>query len=213
MDDYGKLATLAAMRASVCEAYDEVRARCDRQAARDGTRSRVVSIGGQPCATYVVPWRNGPELVDMDEFAPWAVANCLGSIRYQVDLARIPRADAEALVACVAEHWPEAVVPTLAMDKGWEKWVADGGGGACVTAEDGEVVPGCRWACEPTASKVMDVGAANRRVRPEKVARALAAAGMQGMALVASGEAFADEPEIDTEDTDGQDKQLLLGGE
>lgn len=202
MDDYGRLAALAALKASVCEQYDEVRARCDRQAVRDGTRSRRVSIGGQPVATYTMAWAEGPRVVDPAAFGPWAAANCMATERAEVDLDRLGSADRAALVSTVAGHWPEAVVRTYAPDRGWERWVQDGGDGKCVTV-DGELVPGCTWVSEPKWSKVTDCAKSNRKLDVGKVARAMAAAQMVEIAGLIDGSTFADEPDMEEVDDAG----------
>ena len=196
MDDYGRLAALAALKSSVCEQYDEVRERCDREAVRDGTRSRRVSIGGQPVATYTMAWAEGPRVVDPAAFGPWAAANCMATERAEVDLDRLGSADRAALVSMVAGHWPEAVVRTYAPDRGWERWVQDGGGGKCVTV-DGELVPGCVWVSEPKYSKVTDCAKSNRKLDVGKVARAMAAAQMGEIAGLIDGSTFADEPDVE----------------
>ncbi len=196
MDDYASLAALAALRASVCEQYDAVRERCDREAVRSGTRSRRVSIGGTPVATYTMAWTEGPRVTDPDEFGAWAVKNCMGTAVSRIELDRISPADANALLSMVAEHWPDAVVTEVRPDKGWERWVQDGGGGKCVTV-DGELVPGCAWVSEPKYSKITDCAKANRKLDVGKVARALALAQMGELAGLIDGSTFADEPEIE----------------
>lgn len=203
MDDYGRLAALAALRSAVCEQYDEVRGRCDREAVRSGTRSRRVSIGGQPVATYTMVWAEGPRAVDPEVFGAWAVKNRMGTSVSRIDLDRVGPADAGAIVSMVAEHWPGAVVTEVRPDKGWERWVQDGGGGRCVTV-DGELVPGCVWVSEPKCSKITDCAKANRKLDAGKVARALALAQMAGLAGLIDGSAFADEPEIE-EGKDGEE--------
>lgn len=202
MDDYGRLAALAALKSSVCEQYDEVRERCDREAVRTGTRSRRVSIGGQPVATYTMAWAEGPRVVDPEAFGPWAAQNCMATERAEIDLERLGAADRAALVSTVAAHWPEAVVRTYAPDKGWERWVQDGGGGKCVTV-DGELVPGCVWVSEPKYSKVTDCAKSNRKLDVGKVARAMAAAQMDEIAGLIDGSTFADEPDMEEADDAG----------
>lgn len=202
MDDYGRLAALAALKSSVCEQYDEVRERCDREAVRTGTRSRRVSIGGQPVATYTMAWAEGPRVVDPEAFGPWAVQNCMATERAEIDLERLGAADRAALVSMVAGHWPEAVVRTYTPDKGWERWVQDGGGGKCVTV-DGELVPGCAWVSEPKWSKVTDCAKSNRKLDVGKVARAMAAAEMGEIAGLIDGSTFADEPDMEEVDDAG----------
>ena len=202
MDDYGRLAALAALKSSVCEQYDEVRERCDRQAVRTGTRSRRVSIGGQPVATYTMAWAEGPRVVDPEAFGSWAVKNCMGTAVSRIELDRISPADAGALLSMVAEHWPDAVVTEVRPDKGWERWVQDGGGGKCVTV-DGELVPGCVWVSEPKWSKVTDCAKSNRKLDVGKVARAMAAAEMGEIAGLIDGSTFADEPDMEEIDDAG----------